>query len=390
VIIAVALAQPVRAEGQSLDLLVETRADAGTGDRAGLDLFVGGVGAALHIARTLELRGLGLALGPLDTTAGGVGAHGGAGGELAFQVVPFPGWPVRPYVRAAAGLLLFPRAPFLPGGDVYDFVLHYGVGVETSLGGRFRLGVHVHFVHLSNGQGLGAFNPAFDGLGGGLELAYALVGTPPASVWDGAEEPSGRETWLPGVVVEGAGGAGGGVLLVNARVRVAERLAPHLLVLVDGEAGSLDHERYGEVGLALVGHLGFASAGVHAGYRNYVGLETLVLQAQGEAHITPEVTLCATALTERSVLADVVRVGGGLRVFPVPSLLIDLGVGYDDHTRPYLGLEWQLPWRASSWAASLFLENQIASIKIVGLRVEWDVGSSLRDEARATGWRRLR
>jgi hypothetical protein len=115
-----------------------------------------------------------LLLGATGTAADGRTASGGAGGEVAVRVVPFPRWPVRPYLRASAGMLLFLRQPFLPGGDFYDFITQLGAGLELRVGDRLSLAADVHAVHLSNGQGLGPFNPAFTGGGVLIGAVYAF------------------------------------------------------------------------------------------------------------------------------------------------------------------------------------------------------------------------
>ncbi len=72
-------------------------------------------------------------------------------------------------------MLLFLRQPFLPGGDFYDFITQLGVGLEVPVSDRLSLIADVHAVHLSNGQGLGPFNPAFTGGGVLLGAAYTLA-----------------------------------------------------------------------------------------------------------------------------------------------------------------------------------------------------------------------
>ena len=43
---------------------------------------------------------------------------------------------------------------------------------------QWTVAAAVHLVHLSNGQGLGEHNPAFDGLGGAVELSWTPPGQP--------------------------------------------------------------------------------------------------------------------------------------------------------------------------------------------------------------------
>jgi|tagenome__1003787_1003787.scaffolds.fasta_scaffold20957215_2 hypothetical protein len=57
---------------------------------------------------------------------------------------------------------------------------------------------------------------------------------------------------------------------------------------------------------------------------------------------------------------------------------------------PYLALDWQLPLGVRTWQASLFIERQLDELQIAGLRISWDMGSTLYDLVRRTGWRRVR
>lgn len=391
-----AFAQPLASR---VALLGELRAEVGTGDVDGLSLAIAALGAEVALAPSLQLRATGVALVPFGATRDGRSARGGGGGELALHLTPFPSWRVRPFVRASAGLLFFLRDPFLPGGDVYEFMLDFGGGVEVSLGERVVLGLHAHYSHLSNGQGLGPFNPAFDGLGVGLDLRYALAPRPP---FEGSGPPAfaaARPSRTPGFVIDGSVGAAGGALLSTGRLRVAERVSDHLVALFDGEAGSLAREALFEAGLALAGHWGFASAGAHVGYRNYVGIETLVLVAQAEAHVSPEVSFVAMGAFERSDFSGSIgRAAVAMRAFPFERLLVELGVGFDrigdvnahDVSDPYFAFEWQLPVSARDWQLSLFVDSQVSTIKLAGLRVAWGMGTTLRDQARRMGWRRVR
>jgi hypothetical protein len=43
-----------------------------------------------------------------------------------------------------------------------------------------------------------------------------------------------------------------------------------------------------------------------------------------------------------------------------------------------------------TWQVSLFVERQLDALEIAGVRLSWDMGSTLYDLVRRTGWRRLR
>ena len=173
------LVAPAAAWAQStwrsrLALTLDARGEIGPGSVSGIDLGIIGIGIEWRATPMLRLRTAALLLGSTGSAVDGRTAGGGAGGELAARLVPFPRWPVRPYLRASAGMLLFLRQPFLPGGDFYDFIIQMGVGLELPLNDQLSLIGDFHAVHLSNGQGLGPFNPAFTGEGGLVGVAYTI------------------------------------------------------------------------------------------------------------------------------------------------------------------------------------------------------------------------
>ena len=212
----------------------------------------------------MRLQATALLLGATGSNDVGETANGGAGGELAMRLVPFPRGPVRPYLRASGGLLLFLREPFLPGGDVYDFILQLGAGLEVPIGERLSLFGDLHAVHLSNGQGLGPFNPSFTGEGG-IARRGVRAGVrpgPSAEPQPVATVDEARPDWRPGATFDaGAGQAAGGTEWA-VRDRVAQKLTRHTLALMDIESGMVDSAHFVEAGLDLAGHWTWVSAGV--------------------------------------------------------------------------------------------------------------------------------
>jgi hypothetical protein len=393
--------EPEPAWRARLSLTIDARGELGPGDVAGIDLGLVGAGIEWRATPTLRLRAEALLLGATGSSDTGTSAGSGAGGELAARVLPFPRWPVRPYLRASAGTLLFLRRPFLPGGDVYDFILQLGAGLEIPVGERLALYGELHAVHLSNGQGLGPGNPAFTGEGALVGAAYALAPLDP-SADQAASLPAveeARPNLKPGATFDAEVGNADGSLLVGARDRVAQRLSGHTLALMDIESGSIGGGHFVEAGLDLAGHWTRASAGVHSGYRRFAGTGTYVEQVQLEANVSPEATLVAMGewdLSSRG--ADAARAAAILRLFPIERFVIELGGRYtwiggtpaSSSVGPYFALEWQLPFKPSSWQASLFVERQAQSLQLAGARFSWDMGPTLLDIARRTGWRRLR
>jgi hypothetical protein len=379
-------------------LTVDARGELGTGRVAGLDLGALGLGVEWWVAPTLRLRTTALVLGATGRTDNGRTANGGAGGELALRLLPFPHWPVRPYGRLSAGLLLFLRGPFLPGGDFYDFILIGGAGLEVPLGPRVALFGDLHVTHLSNGQGLGAFNPSFNGWGALVGVNYALGTETPAEPAPPPEMANPRAGWRPGVIVDGDAGWDVG-FVAGGRLRVAERLGGPLLAMLDTQWVSDGGTPYEDVGLALVGHWSHATVGTQVSYEHIPGIDALAEQTQVEGHLTREASLLATGILQQQRIFDDFAVGAfGLRAFPFDSLRVEGGVkltrsfgaGATTVAGPFAGFEWQLPLGAPDWQLSAFLERERATGKIAGLRVAWNMGQSLRDVARRTGWVRLR
>ncbi len=173
-------------------LTVEARGVIGKGDVAGIYLGALGGGVEWRLLPPLRLRTTALLLGGTGSSDTGQSAGGGAGGELAARIVPFPNWPVQPYLRLSAGFLLFLREPFLPGGDFYEFILGYGAGLAIPIGARVSLIGDLQVVHLSNGQGLGPFNPSFDGYAGLVGITYAIAHDSPMGATSQAVQSNGR------------------------------------------------------------------------------------------------------------------------------------------------------------------------------------------------------
>lgn len=404
-LVLVAALAPATAAAQErtrpVALVAEARVLAGNDDVDGLGLAVTGVGAELRVAPSLRLRALALGLVPFGAPPDGRAAYGGGGGEFGLRLTPFSSSVVRPFASWSVGLLFFPQRPFLPRGDIYEFILSFGLGAEVSLGERVTLGAQLQYAHLSNGQGLGPHNPAFDGPGGAVTLS-AAVGTPRPvpDIWQGvAPSPGDRPPWVPGVIADAAVGRIGDATLGLGRARAFWRFSARALGAVDVASGGLAGDGFIDVGLVAAAHWELFSVGGRAGYRRYAGLDTLAVEAQVEGHVSPEVTLLAMGSFERTFdFGHVARAAVGVRVFPLRSLTIDLGVGFDrlgdapfdDASDPYIGVEWQLPVGAPDWQVSLFLERQVSTLDLVGIRVAWGMGPNLRDVARRSGWRPVR
>lgn len=402
--LAVAASPAPAAAMEGVSLRLEERYVAGTDDVSQLSLGMLGAGVRLRLAPTLDVRASALALLTAGSAELGEPAPGGLGGELGVFIVPWPRWRVRPYVFMGAGLVFFSPEPFLPGGDVYDFVLNSGLGAELSLDERIALDLNAFAVHVSNGQGLVAHNPSYDGYGIGGALEYSFEPRRElASPWPRvAERSATRARWMPGVTFDANAGDAGGADYYSARARAAARLASPLLLVLDAEAGSIVDVAFSEVGLALVGHLGAASLGAHGGYRRFAGVGIAIAAAQAELHPTPEVSFVTWAHHERSAaFGEAFRAALGGRVFPLRSLVLDFGMGFEraddsggafagDDVDPYVGAEWAAPLASNVWQLSVFAEHQVSRLDLAGVRVAYGMGGTPRDAARREGFRRLR
>lgn len=65
---------------------------------------------------------------------------------------------------ASGGLILYnKRFPF--GGDVYNFMFRGGGLLVYRMNDKFSIQAGYKWMHVSNGKGLGAFNPTYEGTG---------------------------------------------------------------------------------------------------------------------------------------------------------------------------------------------------------------------------------
>lgn len=101
-------------------------------------------------------------------------------GTLRSEVLDSPAWGLGPTASAnlrllsfgatrigfdaSGSLMLYDRA-FPAGGSRYNGMLQAGPSLSVDLDHRRSLTTGVRWTHISNGQGLGAHNPSFDGRG---------------------------------------------------------------------------------------------------------------------------------------------------------------------------------------------------------------------------------
>jgi hypothetical protein len=67
-------------------------------------------------------------------------------------------------VELLGGIVVYTKG-FPPGGDIYNFTFRMGVLLGYRISKSLKLEAGVRWMHVSNGQGLGPFNPSYEGLG---------------------------------------------------------------------------------------------------------------------------------------------------------------------------------------------------------------------------------
>jgi hypothetical protein len=95
----------------------------------------------------------------------------GAGGYFELRWEPFAFGPVAFRLNASPGIILY-STHFPAGGDIYNFMLRVGPDVVVRVGEKTYVALGYRWMHVSNGQGLGAFNPSYEGQGAGIALGW--------------------------------------------------------------------------------------------------------------------------------------------------------------------------------------------------------------------------
>ena len=72
-------------------------------------------------------------------------------------------------VDGLAGIILYNKS-FPPRGDIYNFMFRLGGTITFYIGKNYSLNLGLRRMHISNGQGVGSFNPFYEGTGLSLNL----------------------------------------------------------------------------------------------------------------------------------------------------------------------------------------------------------------------------
>lgn len=225
--------------------------------------------------------------------------------------------------------------PFPPGGTRLNAASHFGAGIDVALPRGLGLRAGIRQMHVSNGKGMVAENPSFDGLGGyaGVALRPAYKRPyPPVS----ASTPFGGPPWrwridatYGRVDDHGSPGATAALdlpLSRSGRVRVE----------LFGRAARLVGELDQEVGL----HLYHESARrrIIAGYarQDFSVFVSHYLIGQLEEALNDASTAVALAALENKNLSDD-RVFGGifLTTYPAAFAAVTTGIGFERQEHEY-------------------------------------------------------
>jgi hypothetical protein len=73
-------------------------------------------------------------------------------------------------IDALGGIILYNKS-FPPRGDIYNFMFRLGGTIGFYIDDSFRINLGLRRMHVSNGQGVGYFNPFYEGEGFSLNLS---------------------------------------------------------------------------------------------------------------------------------------------------------------------------------------------------------------------------
>jgi hypothetical protein len=94
----------------------------------------------------------------------------GIGPVILFRLQPLTIGNFSFSIDALGGIILYNKA-FPPRGDIYNFMFRLGGTVAFYIGNNYSLNLGLRRMHISNGQGIGSFNPFYEGEGISLNLS---------------------------------------------------------------------------------------------------------------------------------------------------------------------------------------------------------------------------
>ena len=94
----------------------------------------------------------------------------GIGPEILFRLQPLIIGNFSFSVDALGGIILYNKS-FPPRGDIYNFMLRLGGTLTFYIDNNYYVNLGLRRMHISNGQGVGSFNPFYEGTGLSLNLS---------------------------------------------------------------------------------------------------------------------------------------------------------------------------------------------------------------------------
>lgn len=372
-------------------------------------LAEGSLGYGLRLTDRAEVFGRLTGTAPHGVRDGRDAASVGGGGDAALRWHPLPSLEGRrplldPFVELSAGALVHAdRWP--PGGSHYILRRGGALGLTLRLD-AIEVSAGLRQQHLSNGQGLGAHNPAFDGLGGFVALGFAPhpVPAPLEAIHAAPAAAAGAMVLQTQVSLVEADGELGPATRLEARLAFSPggwsqlRLDAGRLVEVDYVGGEMD-VAWQSSGPAKGGGL----VGLTAGIQSFAGLVRKRLAAQGEWYVDDFTTVAAqAAYATHTLAADAFALRAQWWLYPVPWLAFGAGLEHTwgdaptglDAVAPVVSAEVAPPFLAP-WGLSLLAEREVDGLRVFSLRYTTAApaatkGWSLRDRHRRGGMQVMR
>lgn len=356
-----------------------------------------GVGYRLRLDARTAVGGRLLVTRPDGVRDGRDASSIGGGGEVLFRWHPLAGEPLLdPFAELVAGVFVH-RDDWPPGGSRY--ILRRGVALGLTVhAGPVDVSVGAGQQHLSNGQGLGAHNPAFDGWGGFV----TVTALPHAVALDLAPSPVNSPTdavlQAQLSLTEGAGELGPAG---RVEARVAPFAAPFAAlpggwVAVRADIGRLLGVDYLGAELTVAGQGRVGAVAITGGAQSFGGLWRRRVAGQAEWYADPLATVAASlAYANHTLGGDDIELRVVWLLYPIDAIALGLGAEYTwddapqtlDDIQPAGSVEVALPWLDGF---TLVAEAETSGLRVLSLRYTAGAPVEIRARDRGAGVQPLR
>lgn len=287
------------------------------------------------------------------------------------------------------------------GGTEFNGTAQVGAGATLDVGDGLRMIVGLRQQHLSNGKGTGDGNPAWDGFGAYLGLAWDVTPTARQAAPLRPRQPA--DPWRHALRVDLRGGEQGGESAFGGVVAGDLRIAGGLYGQLRGALDAVDGDALKEAGAALYWREAHGLFGVAYDRQELDVFEDDELSAFAEYWANDLVTVTAVVGHEDRNLSPTRAFGGvGFRLYLAEGFAAEIGVaaredGDDPDPSAFdvpIALEWS-PVGLRRRGLSLYLEDDVNDeTRVLGLRWTtggaWGPTGSLRERDRSSGPRRTR